>query len=71
MPLIQVLNASPSSTAKKRQLLAELTATYARVMGIRPDTIRVTLQELPRENWSVAGITLADSGQDESLQSRT
>lgn len=31
MPLIQVLNASPSSTAKKRQLLAELTATYARV----------------------------------------
>lgn len=68
MPLIQVLNASPSSTAKKRQLLAELTATYARVMGIRPDTIRVTLQELPRENWSVAGITLADSGQDESLQ---
>jgi 4-oxalocrotonate tautomerase len=71
MPLIQVLNASPSSTAKKRQLLAELTATYARVMGIRPDTIRVILQELPRENWSVAGITLADSGQDESLQNRT
>jgi len=67
MPLIQVSNASPSSTAKKRQLLAELTATYARVMEIRPDTIRVTLQELPRENWSVAGVTLADSGQDESL----
>lgn len=71
MPLIQVINASPSSTAKKRQLLAELTATYARVMGIRPDSIRVTLQELPRENWSVAGITLADSGQDESMKSRT
>lgn len=62
MPLIQVLNASPSSTAKKRQLLAELTATYARVMEIRPDTIRVTVQELPRENWSAGGITLADSG---------
>lgn len=25
MPLIQAFNASPSSTAKKRQLLAELT----------------------------------------------
>lgn len=67
MPLIQVHNASPSSTEKKRQLLAALTATYAEVMEIRPDTIRVILHELPRENWSVAGITLADSGQNESL----
>ncbi|WP_354248350.1 tautomerase family protein [Arthrobacter sp. UYEF20] len=66
MPLIQVLNASPASTEKKRQLLAALTATYAEVMEIRPDTIRVVLHELPRENWSVAGVTLADSGQNEA-----
>jgi 4-oxalocrotonate tautomerase len=70
MPVIQVLNASPSTTAKKRQLLAELTAAYARVMEIRPDTIRVILQELPRENWSVAGVTLADSGQNEALENK-
>ncbi|MCI0140651.1 4-oxalocrotonate tautomerase family protein [Arthrobacter bambusae] len=67
MPLIQVLNASPSSTEKWRQLLAALTATCAEAMEIRPDTIRVILQELPRESWSVAGITLADSGQNESV----
>ncbi|MHA7304913.1 tautomerase family protein [Arthrobacter sp. TMN-49] len=66
MPLIQVLSASPASTDKKRELLAALTATCAEVMEIRPDTIRVTLQEPPRENWSVAGVTLADSGQNES-----
>ncbi|RAX43666.1 4-oxalocrotonate tautomerase [Arthrobacter sp. AQ5-06] len=67
MPLIHVLNASPSSTEKKRQLLAALTATYAEVMEIRPNTIRVVLHELPRENWSVAGVPLADSGQNESI----
>lgn len=67
MPLIHVLNASPSSTEKKRQLLAALTATYAEVMEIRPDTIWVVLHELPRENWSVAGVTLADSGHNESI----
>lgn len=67
MPLIQVLNASPCSTDKKRQLLAAPTATYAEVMEIRPDTIRVLLHEIPRENWSVAGVTLADSGQNESI----
>ena len=67
MPLIQVLNASPASTDKKRELLAALTATYAEVMEIRPETIRVVLHEVPREDWSVAGVTLADSGQNESI----
>lgn len=67
MPLIHVLNASPSDTETKRVLIAELTTTYATVMKIRPDTIRVLVQELPRENWGVAGVTLADSGQDERL----
>ena len=67
MPLIHVLNATSSTTARKRELIAELTATYARVMQMRPDTIRVVIDELPRENWGVGGVTLADSGQDESL----
>jgi 4-oxalocrotonate tautomerase len=67
MPNIEVHNASPSSTDKKRELLAGLTAKYAQIMGIRPDTVRVVLHEVPRENWSVGGITLADSGQNESV----
>ena len=67
MPLIQVLNASPCSTDRKRQLLAALTATYAEVMEIRADIIRVSLHKIPRENWSVPGVTLADSGQNESI----
>jgi 4-oxalocrotonate tautomerase len=67
MPVIHVLNASPRDADTKRELVAELTATYARVMRMRPDTIRVVIQEIPRENWGVGGVTLADSGQDESL----
>ena len=51
MPLIHVMNASPRDDATKRQLIAELTETYARVMHMKPDTIRVIIQELPRENW--------------------
>ena len=62
MPRIPVLTASPCSTDEKR-----LAATYAEVMEIRPDTIRVLVHEIPRENWSVAGVTLADSGQNESI----
>lgn len=66
MPLIHVMNATPSTTGRKRELIAELTATYARVMQMRPETIRIVIDELPRENWGVGGVTLADSGQDES-----
>ncbi|MHA7224078.1 tautomerase family protein [Arthrobacter sp. RHLT1-20] len=55
MPVIQLPNAPPSSIEKKRQLLAALTATCAQVMGICPDTIRVILQEVPREGRSGAG----------------
>ncbi|ALU38565.1 hypothetical protein AS188_01015 [Kocuria flava] len=71
MPMIHVLNATASSTERKRELIAELTNTYARVMNMRPDTIRVVIEEFPRENWGVAGVTLADSGQNESLGAPT
>lgn len=46
--------------------MASLTATYAEVMEIRPDKICDILNDVPRENCSVAGVTLADSGQVES-----
>ena len=46
MPIIQVLNASPSDPERKRILVARLTETYAEVMHIRSDTIRVLIQEL-------------------------
>lgn len=39
MPSIHVLNASPRDDETKRQLIAELTETYARVMQMKPDTI--------------------------------
>ncbi|ANY05367.1 hypothetical protein AFB00_02490 [Pseudonocardia sp. HH130630-07] len=63
-----MLNASPSDVDTRRELISRLTETYADVMRIRPDTVRVIVQELPRESWGVGGVTLADSGQDESLR---
>ncbi len=67
MPLIHVVNATSSSVDRKRELIRELTDTYARVMRMRPDTIRVVIDEHDRDSWGVGGVTLADSGQDESL----
>lgn len=57
MPMIHVMNASPSGKDRKRELIGELTKTYARVMQMRPDTIRVVIQEIDRDAWGVAGVT--------------
>ena len=35
MPMIHVFNATASSVERKRELIAELTTTYARVMNAR------------------------------------
>ncbi|HJD51489.1 MAG TPA: GNAT family N-acetyltransferase [Candidatus Rothia avistercoris] len=59
MPLINVSYASIQSNAKKAELIAELTKTYARVMGAKESSIWVMLNEVPRTDWGVGGQALA------------
>ncbi|WHS51332.1 4-oxalocrotonate tautomerase family protein [Rothia sp. SD9660Na] len=59
MPLINVSYASTQSDEKKAELIAELTRTYARVMGTKESSVWVVLNEVPRTDWGVGGQTLA------------
>lgn len=59
MPLINVSYASVQSDAKKAELIAELTKTYARVMGAKESSVWVMLNEVPRTDWGVGGQSLA------------
>lgn len=58
MPLINVSYASIQSDEKKAELIAELTRTYARVMGAKESSVWVILNEVPRTDWGVGGQTL-------------
>lgn len=60
MPLINVSYASIQSDDKKSELIAELTKTYARVMGTAERSVWVVLNEVPRTDWGVGGQTLAE-----------
>lgn len=60
MPLINVSYASTQSDEKKAELIAELTRTYARVMGTEESSVWVVLNEVPRTNWGVGGQPLAE-----------
>ncbi|WP_237205324.1 GNAT family N-acetyltransferase [Rothia nasimurium] len=62
MPLINVSYASTQSDEKKAELIAELTRTYARVMGAKESSVWVILNEVPRTDWGVGGQPLAELG---------
>ncbi|MGH1978699.1 GNAT family N-acetyltransferase [Rothia sp. L_38] len=59
MPLINVSYASTQSDEKKAELIAELTRTYAWVMGAKESSVWVVLNEVPRTDWGVGGQPLA------------
>ncbi|MDT0188911.1 GNAT family N-acetyltransferase [Rothia terrae] len=59
MPLINVSYAAQVSESQKAELIAELTKTYARVMGTQESSVWVMLNEVPRADWGVGGQSLA------------
>lgn len=60
MPLLKVSYASVQSEEKKAELIAELTKTTALVLGTPENSVWVMLDEVARENWGVAGVSLAE-----------
>ena len=60
MPLIQVKQIAGRTEEQKRALARELTDAYVRVMGNKPESVWVTIDELPAENWATGGTLLAD-----------
>jgi 4-oxalocrotonate tautomerase len=60
MPIIQVHLLEGRSREMKQQLISEITAAVSRTLGNSPDTIRVLLNEIPHENWGVAGLPMSN-----------
>ncbi|MDH6580340.1 4-oxalocrotonate tautomerase [Kitasatospora sp. MAP5-34] len=60
MPLIQVVQTPGKTAEQKRELVRELTDTYVRVTGGKPESVWVTIGEVATDSWSIAGETLAD-----------
>jgi 4-oxalocrotonate tautomerase len=62
MPLIQITMVEGRTVEQKRDLARELTDTFARVAGAKPESVWVTFDEVPAENWATGGTLLADRG---------
>ena len=59
MPFLTVKMTPGASTEQKAKLIKELTQVMIDVLGKDPQATRVLIQEIPTENWGVAGETLA------------
>ena len=61
MPLAQItLGRGRANYEQKKQLIARITAVFNEVLGSDPKNVWVVLQEVPRSEWGINGLPLAE-----------
>ncbi|MGC0364341.1 4-oxalocrotonate tautomerase [Rhodococcus sp. 27YEA15] len=55
MPLIQISQTPGISAEQKKATIEAVTKAYAEATGKNPDSVWVTITEVPREHWGVGG----------------
>ena len=63
MPIISVVIAEGRTSEKKRNFIRALTKAAVEAMDVRPEQVRVILQETSLEHFAVAGVTFAESSE--------
>lgn len=60
MPIISVVLGEGRSSQEKRDLCRALTEAAVATVGVRPEQVRVVINETPLDHYAVAGITFAE-----------
>lgn len=63
MPIISVVIGEGRSPEKKRALIRALTNAAIESFEVRPEQVRVILNETPLDHYAVAGVTFAEREQ--------
>lgn len=61
MPIIDIKLLDGRTLDEKRKLVAAVTEAVTGSLGVKPDSVRITLHEMARENYSIAGVLKSDS----------
>lgn len=59
MPIIQMNLIEGRSVAQKRAAVAAITEAVVRSLGVRPEQVRIMINEMPSEHFAIAGETAA------------
>ena len=62
MPLAQLYIAAGRDDAKKKVLIEKVTQAFVDALGVKPDSVWITLHNVPKTAWGIGGKTLAERG---------
>ncbi len=62
MPLAQLYIAAGRDDAKKKVLIEKVTQAFVDALGVKPDSVWITVQDIEKASWGIAGKTLAERG---------
>ena len=60
MPIIQVHMIEGRTVDQKRALVANMTDAVTKSLNVKPDDVRIILQEMAKQDHAVAGVLIAD-----------
>ena len=60
MPIIEVKMLEGRTPEQKSRLSRELTEVAMRVLDVRPEAVRVLIEEIPPAHWSIGGVSFAE-----------
>jgi 4-oxalocrotonate tautomerase len=60
MPIIQVNMFEGRTIDQKRKLVANMTEAVVKSLDVKPEDVRIILQDLARHDYAIAGVLAAD-----------
>jgi len=62
MPFAQIYMLEGRTEAQKRAVIEKVTQALVEAVGAPVSTVRVMIQEVPKENWGIAGVSAKELG---------
>jgi 4-oxalocrotonate tautomerase len=60
MPVIIINMLEGRSVEKKRKLLRKVTDAVVEALEVEPESVRIIINEIPKENFAVAGLPIEE-----------
>jgi len=60
MPIIQVNMLEGRTVDQKRKLVANMTDAVVKSMDVKPEDVRIILQEMAKHDYAIAGLLFMD-----------
>lgn len=62
MPLAHIYIMEGRTVDQKRAIIEKVTQALHEAVGAPKENVRVVIQEVPKNNWGIAGVSAADLG---------